>query len=104
MMPLISIRGFAWQKRVAVVHLGTVLGNVAKHAFIRGVDKIFHAFENIEPENIRKIKYRPGPLHHLNTSEANILSIVHNHGILREFLYPEISVRIHTSTWPIEPV
>tara|TARA_Y100000589_G_scaffold326098_1_gene365263 strand:+ start:456 stop:1274 length:819 start_codon:yes stop_codon:yes gene_type:complete len=75
---------------LAVVHLGTErgVGNVAKHAFIRGVDNVFHTFEEIETGNVRQLKYRPGPLDHLNTSEANILSIVHNHGILREFLYP----------------
>ena len=78
------------KERLAVVHLGTEkgVGNVAKHAFIRGIEKVFHKFEKIKPENVHKIKYRPGPLDHLNTSESNILSIVHNHGILKEFLYP----------------
>ena len=75
---------------LAVVHLGTEggVGNVARHAFIRGVDLVFHRFEQIETADITRLKYRPGPLDHLNTSESNILSIVHNHGILREFLYP----------------
>jgi len=75
---------------LGVIHLGTGggVGKVARHAFIRNHEALFHEFEDISFENTTRLVYRPGPLDHLNTSEANILSMVNNHGILREFLYP----------------
>jgi len=78
------------KENFSIVHLGSEssTGSVASHAFIRGSKQCFHTFEEIPTENVTALKYRPGPLDHLNSSESNILSIVHNHGILREFLYP----------------
>jgi|TARA_B100001996_G_scaffold364827_1_gene334157 hypothetical protein len=82
--PLMEREGFG------ILHLGTSggVGKVARHAFIRDVDALFHDFEEIGPEDIIKMSYTPERLDNLNSSESNILSIVFNHGLLGDFLYP----------------
>lgn len=72
-----------------VVHLGTrVSGESAEHAFVRGSHLGYHSFEHISDDQYQDIQYSPGPLDEKDTSEANILSLVYNHGILQRVLYP----------------
>lgn len=75
---------------LGVIHLGTnkAVSKVAKHAFVRGSEALFHKFEKVPTEEVTRLDYKPGPLDELNTSESNILSIVKNHNILDMFLYP----------------
>ena len=74
----------------ALLHLGTPIGeSSANHMFIRGIKNIFHSLPSIN--NQTQINYIPGPLDQLNTSESNILSMLHNHNILLDFLYPKTS-------------
>ena len=71
----------------AVLHLGTPIGEKsANHMFIRGIQKIYKPLPDIE-DKVR-FNYHPSPLDQLNTSESNILSMLHNHNILLDFLYP----------------
>lgn len=76
------------EEGLSVVHLGATYTNgkrdTARHAFVR--TDVFHEFEDIE--RITRVKYSPGPLDELNTSESNILSLVYNHGIIHRVLYP----------------
>jgi hypothetical protein len=83
------------QEDLALLHLGTPHGEKsANHMFIRGIEKIYQPLPFIENES--KINYIPGPLDQLNTSESNILSMLHNHNILLKFLYPnEIESKPH---------
>ena len=75
------------EEDLALLHLGTPLGEKsANHMFIRGIDKIYQLLPSIKKKS--KINYFPGPLDQLNTSESNILSMLHNHNILLDFLYP----------------
>ena len=81
------------KENLAFVHLGTnkATKDVASHALIRGSENCFHSFENILHNDTTFRKYQPRPLDQLNSSEANILSLIHNHGILKDFLYPQDS-------------
>ena len=75
------------QEDLALLHLGTPVGEKsAHHMFVRGIENIYQPLPFIENES--KIDYKPGPLDQLNTSESNILSMLHNHNILLDFLYP----------------
>ena len=73
------------EEGLSVVHLGATYTNgkrdIARHAFVR--TDVFHEFEAIE--KISTVKYSPGPLDELNTSESNILSLVYNHCIIHRF-------------------
>ena len=76
------------EEDLALLHLGTPVGEKsAHHMFVRGIEKIYQPLPFIEHES--KIDYNPGPLDQLNTSESNILSMLHNHDILLKFLYPD---------------
>ena len=58
-----------------IVHLGK-----GKHKFVKGINKGFHRFEPIAPENIYTWKYRKSILNEFDTSESNILSVGFNLG------------------------
>ena len=79
----------------AVLHLGTPIGEKsANHMFIRGIQKIYQPLPDIE-DKVR-FNYHPSPLDQLNTSESNILSMLHNHNILLDFLYPnDVNAKPH---------
>ena len=68
-----------------IIHLGG-----GKHKFIKGIDKGFHQFENIDQNNIYSWKYRQSILNEYDTSESNILSVGFNQRIIHDFLYNDI--------------
>ncbi len=68
-----------------IVHLGK-----GKHKFVKGINKGFHRFEPIAPENIYTWKYRKSILNEFDTSESNILSVGFNQRIIHDFLYDDI--------------
>ena len=68
-----------------IVHLGG-----GKHQFVKGIDKGFHKFEAIDPENTYDWKYRQSILNEFDTSESNILSVGFNQRIIHDFLYDDI--------------
>ncbi|SVE32209.1 uncharacterized protein METZ01_LOCUS485063, partial [marine metagenome] len=74
---------------LCLFHLGTLKGEKStRHCLMSPANLAFHEFEHISEANIRDLEdMKPGPLDETNTSEANILSLVYNHGILRRFLY-----------------
>ena len=74
---------------LCLFHLGTLKGEKStRHCLLSPSDLAFHDFEDINDEDIKDMDdLKPGPLDETNTSEANILSLVYNHGILRRFLY-----------------
>ena len=65
---------------IAIIHLGN-----GRHQFIKGIDKIFHEFENIE--KIIDWQYKTSILNHHNSSESNVLSVANNQRILHHFLF-----------------
>ena len=64
----------------AVIHLGK-----GRHAFFKGVDKVYHPFEKIETEIAWP--YQASLLNPANSSESYALSIVNNQRILHHFLF-----------------
>jgi len=66
----------------AMVHLGK-----GRHKFVKGVDNVYHAFEEIAPDRAHKKEYRKSILNKSDDSESNMLSMAFNHGLLHEFLY-----------------
>ncbi|MDC0243360.1 hypothetical protein OAK07_01580 [Marine Group III euryarchaeote] len=77
------------ENNFCLFHVGTRPGEkTANHAFVSPYTLAYHELEPINEESVFDLKdMKPGPLDETNTSEANILSVVHNHGILRRFLY-----------------
>ena len=69
-----------------LIHLGE-----GRHQFIKGIDKGFHTFEEIEEKNIRNWEYKKSLLNDFDTSESNILSLGFNQKIIHEFLYEDIT-------------
>ncbi len=67
---------------IALLHLGG--GN---HKFIKGIDKLYHAFEPIQ-ESL-KWSYKKSLLNEYNDSESNILSVANNQRILHDFVFGE---------------
>lgn len=67
-------------KNIGIIHLGN-----GKHKFIKGIDKIYHNFEEIK-ENI-DWKYKKSLLNKFNSSESNMLSIANNQRILHNFAF-----------------
>jgi len=65
------------------------LGN-GKHQFIKGINKVFHKFEDIKKEEIINWVYRPSILNDFSQSESSILSTAYNHRMLHDFLYLDI--------------
>ncbi len=66
----------------ALIHLGN-----GRHRFIKGIDKIYHSFEDIEEEI--EWPYRKSLLNQYNSSESNLLSVANNQRILHHFLFGE---------------
>jgi len=56
-----------------IAHLGS-----GKHAFVRNVNDIYHAFEKIEKGESIEWHYKPSILNDFSVSEASILSLVNN--------------------------
>ncbi|MGX2971396.1 type II restriction enzyme [Helicobacter sp. T3_23-1059] len=71
---------FFRENDICLLHLGS--GN---HKFIKGIDKLYHAFEPIQ-ENITW-DYQKGLLDEFNDSESNVLSMANNYHILHHFLF-----------------
>lgn len=69
-----------------VIHLGS-----GKHQFVKGIKNGYHIFEEIPSKNIKDWEYRKSILNETDTSEASILSLVHNQRILHDFLYEDIT-------------
>ena len=63
-----------------VIHIGS-----GKHAFIKGIDKVFHDFEKIQ--KTIDWSYKKSLLNQYNSSESNILSVANNQRILHHFLF-----------------
>jgi len=72
----------------AMVHLGK-----GRHKFVKGVDNVYHAFEEIAPDRAYKKEYRKSLLNKSDDSESNMLSMAMNHGLLNEFLYGDTDAR-----------
>ena len=68
------------QKDYAIIHLGS-----GKHKFIKGINKLYHEFEEIQKDI--EWKYKKSLLNQYNTSESNILSVANNQRILHHFLF-----------------
>ena len=68
-----------------IAHLGK-----GKHQFIKGINKIFHRFEEIEENEIIDWVYRPSILNDFSVSESSVLSLCFNHRIIHDFLYLDI--------------
>lgn len=66
----------------AVVRIGRGI-----HKFIKGINKVCHAFEPIPPRCIFRRKYNKSVLNKSDSSESNMLSMAINHRLLHEFLY-----------------
>lgn len=83
------------EEDLALLHLGTPVGEKsANHMFIRGIENIYQPLPDIEDKV--EFNYHPSPLDQLNTSESNILSMLHNHNILLDFLYPnDVNAKPH---------
>ncbi len=64
----------------AIIHLGSGF-----HKFIKGIDKVYHNFEQIQ--NTKDLIYKKSLLNQFNSSESNILSIANNQRILHNFLF-----------------
>lgn len=62
------------------------------HKFIKGIEKAFHKFEIIPPENIIEREYKKSILNEYDTSESNMLSVGSNLKIFHHFLYEDITV------------
>ncbi len=75
------------EKDYAIVHLGK-----GRHRFIRGIHRVYHHFEPIDDS--KDFPYPPSLLNEADSSEANILSIAYNEGVLFDFLYKEHTPRI----------
>ena len=71
---------FFRENDICLLHLGS--GN---HKFIKGINKLYHAFEPIQ-ETI-KWKYKKSLLNEYNDSESNILSVANNQRILHDFVF-----------------
>lgn len=65
-----------------IIHQGR--GN---HKFVKGIEKAFHKFEKIPPENIIDKEYKRSLLNEYDTSESNMLSVGSNLKIFHHFLY-----------------
>ncbi len=72
------------QSDYCLIHLGN-----GKHKFVKGVNKIYHIFEDIPESNIINWNYKKSILNEFNTSESNILSVANNQRILHTFLFEE---------------
>ncbi len=68
-----------------VIHLGS-----GKHRFVKGIKLGYHSFEKIPLRNTIDWKYRKSILNETDTSEASILSLIHNQRIAYDFLYEDI--------------
>lgn len=73
------------EKDYYVIHLGS-----GRHQFVKGIKNCYHIFEEIPDKNIKNWEYRKSILNETDTSEASILSLVHNQRILHDFLYEDI--------------
>ena len=71
---------FFRENDICLLHLGS--GN---HKFIKGINKLYHAFESIQ-ESI-KWEYKKSLLNEYNDSESNILSVANNQRILHDFVF-----------------
>ena len=69
-----------------VIHLGS-----GRHRFVKGIKNGYHFFEEIPSKNVKNWEYRKSILNETDTSEASILSLVHNQRILHDFLYEDIT-------------
>ena len=83
------------KENFAILHLGTPVGEKsANHMFFRGIQNIYQPLPDIEDKV--EFMYQPSPLDQLNTSESNILSMLHNHNVLLDFLYPnDVNAKPH---------
>ncbi|MDR1818085.1 MAG: hypothetical protein LBR07_07980 [Puniceicoccales bacterium] len=63
-----------------ILHIGG-----GKHRFIKGIDKLFHDFEEVE--TTVEWPYKQSRLNQFNSSESNILSVANNQRILHHFLF-----------------
>lgn len=70
------------ENNYAIIHLGD-----GKHAFLSGIDNVYHEFEPIQ--TIIEWNYKKSLLNHYNTSESNILSVANNQRILHHFLFEQ---------------
>ncbi|RME15427.1 MAG: hypothetical protein D6799_06030, partial [Bacteroidetes bacterium] len=61
------------KENYALIHLGS-----GKHMFIKGLENVYHRFEDIPRDNIIDWTYRKSLLNQYNTSESNILSVANN--------------------------
>jgi hypothetical protein len=68
-----------------VVHLGG-----GKHQFVKGLALGYHQLEPIPAADTIPWKYRKSVLNEMDTSEANILSLISNQRIIHDFLYEDI--------------
>lgn len=73
------------ENNYCIVHLGN-----GRHKFIKGINNIFHEFEDINKDEIINWIYRPSILNDFSHSESSILSTAYNHRILHDFLYLDI--------------
>jgi len=73
------------KQNYCVVHIGGGL-----HQFVKGVNKVFHKFEEIEESEKIKWPYRPSVLNDFSISESSVLSLCFNHRIIHDFLYHDI--------------
>ena len=70
------------EKDYCIIHLGE-----GKHKFIKGVNTVYHEFEDIKQDDIIKWDYKKSLLNQYNDSESNILSVANNQRILHDFLF-----------------
>ncbi|MFH1140970.1 MAG: hypothetical protein V1724_04745 [Chloroflexota bacterium] len=68
-----------------VVHLGG-----GKHQFVKGIKLGYHELEPISDSETIPWKYRKSILNEMDSSEANILSLISNQRIVHDFLYEDI--------------
>lgn len=67
---------------MAVLRLGE-----GKFTFVKGINLMYHQFEEIPPESIKTENYITSLLNHTDTSESSLLSLVYNQRTLHNFLY-----------------
>lgn len=68
------------EKDYGVLHLGG-----GRHAFIKGIKKLYHEFEPIN--QLVEWRYQKSLLNNFNTSESNLLAVANNQRILHDFMF-----------------
>lgn len=61
------------------------------HKLVKGINKGFHKFEQIDPKNIIDWEYNRSILNEYDTSESNMLSVGNNQKVFHHFLYGDKS-------------